>query len=88
MLEEQDMNNYYFMICDRERVTKRHLLEFHKLPYKNKVSFAVDTIKELEEANHFKVLQHTKEEKPYVPNGKKLFKLTFLYLNVNRWLLG
>ncbi len=88
MQEEQNMDNYYFHICDRERVTKQHLLEFHKLPYKNKISFAIYNHEGLESSNHFKVLQQTKGEKKNVPNGRKLFKLTFLYLDVNKWLLG
>ncbi|GAA4306389.1 DUF1919 domain-containing protein [Aestuariibaculum suncheonense] len=87
MLQETNLDNYYFKICDRERTTKEHLLEFHQLPFKNKLSFSIKDHKELRGKRHIKVLESHKKNKKYVPNGKKMFKLTFLYFNLNNWLL-
>ncbi|WMI65624.1 DUF1919 domain-containing protein [Aestuariibaculum sp. YM273] len=88
MLQETNLDNYYFKICDRERTTKEHLLEFHKLPFKNKVSFSIKDYKELKGKKHITVIESHKKNKKYVPNGKKMFKLTFLYFNLNNWLLN
>ena len=86
MLEETNFDNYFFKICDRERVTKEHLLQFHKLPYKNKVSFAITDYPELNNKNHVKIIESHKNNNKFVPNGKKLFKLTFIYFKLNKWL--
>ncbi len=88
MLSETNIDDYYFKICDRERVTKEHILEFHKLPYKNKISFALNNYDALKQEKHIKVTESHKNNKKYVPNGKKLFKLTFLYFDVNTWILS
>jgi len=88
MLEETNIDNYYFKICDRERVSKEHLLEFHKLPYKNKISFGINEIDTLKAENHIKVHESHKNNKKFVPNGKKMFKLTFMYFNMNKWFLN
>lgn len=85
MLKESDINNYFFKICDRERVTKDLILKFHKLPFKNKLSFSLENYTELLNAKHIKV-QEKDKNKECVPNGKKLFKLTFLYFDLNKWL--
>jgi len=87
MLSETNIDDYYFKICDRERVTKAHILQFHKLPFKNKISFALNDFDGLQIENHIKVYESHKNNKKYVPNGKKLFKLTFLYVDVNKWFL-
>lgn len=87
MLQEKKLDNYFFKICDRERVTKKHLLDFHELPYKNKVSFALDDHPELLGKHHVKV-NESQKTKRNVPNGKKMFKLTFLYFDLNSWLLN
>lgn len=89
MLSETNKDNYYFKICDRERVSKEHLLEFHKLPYKNKISYSILNHQELIDKNHIKVIETaTKNGKVFAPNGKKLFKLTNFYFNLNNWLLN
>lgn len=87
MFKETDIDNYFFKICDRERVTKDIIVAFHKLPYKNKLSFALENYEELSNANHVKIYESQKNKK-CVPNGKKLFKLTFLYFDLNKWLLN
>lgn len=88
MLLEKNFDKYFFKICDRERVSKEHLLAFHKLPFKNKISFAISDYSELKNENHIKVYESDKNNKKFVPNGKKLFKLTFLYFKLNKWLLN
>ncbi|TXG39203.1 DUF1919 domain-containing protein [Seonamhaeicola maritimus] len=87
MLEENNFDNYFFKICDRERVTKEHILAFHKLPLKNRISFAKYDDSELVNENHIKVKERQKKKK-HVPNGKKMFQLTFLYFDLNEWLLN
>lgn len=88
MLEENNKERYFFKICDRERVTKEHLIQFHNLPLKNKISFAINDYDELKGKNHIKMFESHKNKKRTVPNGKKVFKLTFLYFNLNKWLLS
>lgn len=87
MFKEENFDNYFFKICDRERVTKEMILMFHKLPFKNKVSFSLENYPELSNVKHIKV-QETQKSKRCVPNGKKMFKLTFLYFDLNKWLLN
>ncbi|MFI1770806.1 DUF1919 domain-containing protein [Thalassobellus citreus] len=86
MLAEKNLDNYFFKICDRERVTIDCIQAFHKLPFKNKISFALDSNPELEKENHIKVFESHKNNKKFVPNGKKMFKITFIYFNLNKWL--
>ncbi|WP_186525834.1 DUF1919 domain-containing protein [Seonamhaeicola sediminis] len=89
MLKEKNLDNYFFKICDRERTTKEHLKAFHNLPFKNKISFAIYDDSELKKIdNHVKVKESAKKNKNIVPNGKKMFKLTFLYFDPNRWLMN
>jgi len=84
MLEEKNMNNYYFKICDRDR-NDEFIEEFHRLPYKNKISYALRDIDSLKDRNHLKMNEKDKNGN-YVINGKKLYKLTFLYFNLHKWL--
>ena len=87
MLAEPNLDNYFFKICDRERVTHEHLKTFHELPFKNKISFGLTTCPILENKNHIKIFESHNNNNKFVPNGKKLFKLTFIYFKVNKWLL-
>lgn len=87
MLKETDLDNYYFKICDRELVTPEHFTEFHNLPYKNKVSFAVNMYPFLKDVNHIMVYESHKNNNLFVPDGKRMHKLTFNYFNVTNWLL-
>lgn len=86
MLEVTDINNYFFKICDRELATKSDLIEFYKLPFKNKISFSIHDYEELKGYNHIKVLERDKKHE-CVPNGKKLYELTYLYFDLNKWLI-
>ncbi|MDO7171509.1 DUF1919 domain-containing protein [Mariniflexile sp. AS56] len=86
MLEETNFDNYFFKISDKEQVTKNNIVEFHKLPFRNKISFSLNRCEEIPDAYHIKVEESHKNNKFCVPNGKKLFKITYLYLNLNSWL--
>ena len=41
----------------------------------------------MNEANHI-VLQEKDKDGDYAPNGKKQYKLTFMYFDLHRWLKG
>lgn len=86
MLEEKNRDHYFFKICDRERVSNKILEEFHQLPFKNKISFSVKNLSTLKNKNHFKIHNTDRKNKNHVPNGKKLFKLTFYYFDLPKWL--
>ncbi len=88
MLSEPNLDNYFFEISDCYRATKEHFIAFHNLPYKNKISFAISDYPDLKNKNHIKIYESHKKKKNSVPNGKKLFKLTFIYFNINKWLKG
>ncbi len=86
MLKVTNIDNYFFKICDRELTTKSDLIEFHKLPFKNKISFSINDYDELKTYNHIKILESDKKRE-CVPNGKKLYELTYLYYDLNKWLV-
>ena len=81
----KDLNNFYFKNCDMYETTEEILQQFHKLPFKNKISFSYHEFKSLKKFEHIQVKQSNKT-KIHVPNGVKLFKLTFLYFNLPAWL--
>lgn len=84
MLKVTDKDNYFFKICDR-RGNDAFIEAFHKLPYKNKISYALKDYKSLKNVNHIKINEKAKEGN-YVVNGKKLYKITFLYFDLHQWL--
>lgn len=86
MLVNNNKDNYFFMIADRERVTKEMLEEFHTLPYKNKISFAACGLENVSIQEHIVVYERPKSKKLETPNGKKMFNLTFLYVDLVKWL--
>lgn len=88
MLKEKNMNNYYFKMCDRELTAPEYFREFHDLPYKNKVSFALKGYPFLKDKNHIVVAESHKDNNRFVPDGKRMYKLTFNYFNVADWLVG
>lgn len=65
-----DKDNYIFKICDRDGGTSEIITEFHKLPYKNKISFGLN---DLPIKNHFKI---SEEKDGSVTDGVTLFNLT------------
>ena len=86
MLEESNMDNYYFKICDINIGNENVLHKFHQLPFRNKVSFGVKNYAALKDKNHIKIRESNKNEGVHVPNGVKLFKLSFLYFDIPKWL--
>lgn len=86
MLEEPDLGNYFFKICDLNNGSEAVLKKFHALPFKNKVSFGVKNYASLKDKNHIKIKESYKNKGLTVPNGVKLFKLSFLYFDVPKWL--
>lgn len=87
MLEETNKDNYYFKICTAWSATEEHIKKFHSLPFKNKLSYSLSKIEGLNTKDHIKIIEKNKKDNTLIPNGKKLFKLTFLYFDLNNWLL-
>lgn len=86
MFEETDKNSYFFKICDLNDGSESILKKFHDLPFRNKVSFGVKNYDSLKGKNHIKIKESCKNKGLHVPNGVKLFKLTFLYFDIPKWL--
>ncbi len=80
-----DYDQFYFTICDRRGATEKIIKEFHELPFKNKISFGKHKIKGLTPNQHI-VVNNPVKNSTAIQNGKKLFKLTFLYLDLVTWL--
>ncbi|NJB72431.1 uncharacterized protein (DUF1919 family) [Saonia flava] len=81
-----NFDNFFFTICDRRGATEKIIREFHQLPYKNKVSFGLNKIDGLDANQHVVIYDNPKSKRTEVQNGKKLFKLTFLYFDIGNWL--
>jgi uncharacterized protein (DUF1919 family) len=86
MLENKNTDRFFFTMCDRRECTPGMLRAFHQLPFKNKLSFGVDRIDGLTPLEHIRVQHWPPGKRKYVRNGKKLFKLTFLYVDLVHWL--
>ncbi|MFQ3234765.1 MAG: hypothetical protein ACI9C4_000316 [Paraglaciecola sp.] len=86
MLKESNIDNYYFKLCDLYSGSERDLKKFHNFPFKNKVSFGVKNYASLKNKNHIKIIESDKNAGLHVPNGVKLFKLSFLYFDIPKWL--
>ncbi|MFX0558167.1 DUF1919 domain-containing protein [Maribacter sp. CXY002] len=80
-----DFDRFYFTICDRRDASVEIIREFHDLPFKNKVSFGKNKIEGLNSSQHM-VVHNPKKKSTQLQNGKKLFKLTFLYFDLVTWL--
>jgi len=85
MLEETNKDNYIFKMCDAWYASEQNFKDFNDLPFKNKLSFSTKEYKQLNLNNHYQILERDKKDKNKVPNGVKLFKLTFIYLNLFKW---
>ncbi|WP_396638424.1 DUF1919 domain-containing protein [Maribacter sp. R77961] len=86
MLKFKNKDNYFFSICDRRRVTDDDITAFHKLDFKNKISFSFKKLKGLSNREHIKFIQDLSKKKGAPPNGKKRFKLSFLYFDIVNYL--
>jgi uncharacterized protein (DUF1919 family) len=86
MLKVTNFDNYYFEISDRDGVDSTIIKEFHKLDFKNKISFAAKPISGLSPNEHISVFNDFNQHKSQTPNGKKMFKISFLYLDFVHWI--
>ncbi len=86
MLKETNKDNYFFKICDSWDVDKEMMEKFHQLPYKNKISYSIHDYKDLNLKNHYQINERDEKNKNSIPNGVKLFKLSFLYTDIAYWL--
>ena len=83
---KQKKENYFFSVCDRRGITNLDIKEFHKMNFKNKVSFSFEKISGLTNSQHIKFIQDLSKHNGAPPNGRKRFKLTFLYFDLVNYL--
>lgn len=81
MQENQNMDQYFFRCCDRDGGTIEVLEQFHQLPYRHKLSFGVRSISS---PQHL-VLKESDGGK-MVEDGVKLYRYTYRYIDLIRWL--
>lgn len=86
MLEETNRDNYIFMMSDAWYATEQNFKDFEALPLKNKLSFSIHKFEHLSLKNHYQILEIDKNFKDRVPNGVKLFKINFIYMNLYKWM--
>lgn len=86
MFQYKDIDNYYFSICSWRGLSDMDLKQFYELPFKNKLSFDGKDFLGGMEKQHIKLFMNKNDTRTNAPNGKKLFKLTFLYLDLVAWL--
>lgn len=85
MLKETNRDNYVFMLSDAWYASEKNFKDFNNLPFKNKISFSIHDYKHLNLNNHYQILEKNKKDKDRVPNGVKLFKIMFLYVDFYKW---
>lgn len=83
---KQKKEDYFFSICDRRGVSDEDIKEFHQMNFKNKISFSFKEIPELNSLQHIKFIQDLSKKKGMPPNGRKRFKLSFLYFDLVNYL--
>lgn len=86
MLKEKNKNNYIFKMCDGRPANKEDYIYFNSLPFKNKISFSIKDYSDLKLKNHFQIYERDKKNKKAIPNGVKLFKITFIYFHLFKWM--
>ena len=86
MLKVKNKDNYFFKICDDWKANSEQIKLFHQLPFKNKISFVPDTQRCAEPQEQIGVYERHNRNKMSVPNGLGLFKITFLYFDLSKWL--
>ena len=88
MLMEKDLNNYYFKLCDTKGADQSMFEKFYELPFKNKISFIQKDKKFSNIESQIGIFERHRINKSNVPNGVKLFKISFLYFDLTEWLLN
>ncbi|NDP23056.1 MAG: DUF1919 domain-containing protein [Paludibacter sp.] len=83
--EQMTYDNLFFQISDRDLVDQNSIEAFHKLDFKNKLSFAAFDIESLNNQQHVNVYKQYNQHKGCTPNGKKLFEISFLYIDFVKW---
>ena len=78
--------DYFFSICDRRGITEENIKEFHQMNFRNKISFSFQKISGLSNLQHIKFIQDLSKHNGAPPNGRKRFKLTFLYFDLVNYL--
>jgi len=78
--------NYFFSICDRRGVTTKDFQEFHKMNFAHKISFSFNKLEGVSNLQHIRFIQDLTKKKGTLPNGRKRFKLTFLYFDLVNYL--
>jgi uncharacterized protein (DUF1919 family) len=73
--------SYYFKICDRDHTTNAEIMRFYNLPFEHKISFGTTPLK-INSHIHIKENEHN----TYVPDGIKLYRLCYKYVNILQWL--
>lgn len=86
MLENTNKDNYIFMMSDAWYAKEHNFKDFGNLPYKNKLSFSNHKFEHLNLKNHYHILEIDKNFKDRVPNGVKLFKIMFIYMDLYKWI--
>lgn len=86
MLEETNRDNYIFMMSDAWYATVQNFKDFGALPLKNKLSFSIHKFEPLNLKNHYQIVEIDKKFKDRVPNGVKLFKINFIYMDLYKWM--
>lgn len=88
MLKVTNKDNYFFKLSDVWGASKENYDAFHKLPFKNKISYIPKNKRNLEYDNQIGIVEPHKVYKTTVPNGVKLFKISFLYFDLTEWILN
>lgn len=78
--------DFFFQISDQDLIDRDIIIAFHKLDFKNKLSFAAFDIEGLTSEQHVNVYKSYNRHKKSTPNGKKLFEISFLYIDFIQWL--
>ncbi len=81
MKKNNDLDNFFFKICDRDLTDDDIISRFHKLPFKNKVSFGVGSNNNM---NHIQIKEGNSAQ--FVPDGVELYKCSFKYFDIFKWI--
>ena len=68
-------------ICDRDLTDDDIISRFHKLPFKNKISFGVGSNNNM---NHIQIKEGNNAQ--FVPDGVELYKCSFKYFDIFKWI--
>ncbi len=80
MQKVKNRNNYYLKICDRDLASTDIIKGFHKLPYKNKISFGISKMD-----NDCHIVIKENEENKTVPQGLVLYNISHNYVDIFKW---